>query len=166
MDRDSWMTILEPAIENGHVSVMKELFEHYSDRASLSKYGNSLQTRGYSPLTMAVELGDIEMIRFLLAEASLDVNAKDKCGHASVHVASKLGNLAVLKKLLDVQDINIEIRSSRAYSHLAFDLDHLITLVCRDSDFPDFVIEEIPSYVLRIALQFVKDKDKDKASQE
>lgn len=98
INSDNFANILKQAINSGHASVVPEIFENYEHRVTIDQYGNSLFSRGYNPLTMSAERGNVKMTKFLREEVSLDPNKKNERGLATLHVAAIQGSLAVLEE--------------------------------------------------------------------
>ena len=88
INSDIWANILERAINSGHASVVREIFENYKHKVTIDQYGNSLVSRGYNPLTTSAGRGDVKMITFLREEVSLDPYKRDQRGLAPLHVPS------------------------------------------------------------------------------
>jgi ankyrin repeat protein len=70
MSTDNWANILERAINNGHASVVREIFENYKHKVIIDQYGVSLLSKGYYPLAISAERGDVKMTTFLREEVS------------------------------------------------------------------------------------------------
>lgn len=68
---------------------------------TLFKYALIASERnGQSPLHLAVEDGDIEQLSFLLKSELKNIDVTDFVGHTSLHLASSLGNVDIVKALL------------------------------------------------------------------
>jgi ankyrin repeat protein len=104
---------------------------------TIDRYGNSLLSRGYNPLTMSAERGDVKMTTFLREEVSLDPNKRDERGLAPLHVAAKHGFLAVLEELLDWKEVDVELKSTKGYPHMLADIDTTATEECRRYGLPE-----------------------------
>ncbi len=69
--------------------------------------------RGQTVLHVAVECGDLEIVKYLIEMGAADLNAKDKSGWTALHVACSIGQLDVIDFLItragaDVNALSID----------------------------------------------------------
>lgn len=65
----------------------------------------------WSPLHVAVIYNHNDLVRFLLKQEGLDVNAQDQEGNTALHFACETGNAQVVKLLLKRPEIDCNIRA-------------------------------------------------------
>lgn len=160
LDDDDWANIRDRAVNNGHVSVVREINAHYRDKADLSRYGRTLLSKGFTPLTYAAEFGDTRMIRCLVDEIGVDVNQRDSRGLSPIHSAARKGSAKGLQALLDSEGVDIELQCEKGVPHLLQDIDTMASQECADRGFPrDQFAEQIGLYMLRLLLGHAKSKD-------
>ncbi|KAM7206366.1 Ankyrin repeat-containing domain protein [Naviculisporaceae sp. PSN 640] len=160
LDDDDWANIRDRAVNNGHVSVVREIHAHYRDKADLGRYGRLLISKGFTPLTFAAQYGETRMIRFLIDEAGMDVNERDSRGLAPIHSAARQGSVKGLQSVLDCEGVDIELQCKKGYPHLLGDIDSMAAQQCADRGLPlDEFSGEIGLYMLRLLLGHAKSKD-------
>lgn len=81
------------AAQNGRLEIMKLLFANGAT--------NTADNRNVTPLNAAAAHGKIEVVRFLLERQDTDVNQSDKFGRSPLFMAAMLGDLPVVKLLLE-----------------------------------------------------------------
>jgi len=90
------------AIENNDVAKLKELTTSSGTRSEAvpllsAVFGDGFDAR--TPLSRAAELGHIELVRWLIDECKVDVNARDPSGGTALWFASERGYLRVVEVL-------------------------------------------------------------------
>ncbi len=92
---------------------------------ALCKWGSDVNRKGAHGVTclhLACSRGDIDLVRFLVSEANnADVNAiEDFTRNTPLHAACQNGHLSVVKCLLNVKEINVNVKN----------VDHFTPLHC------------------------------------
>lgn len=64
----------------------------------------------YTPLIVAAECGHTDILMYLLAQASSDVNAEANHGQAALHYASRHGHTDIVQKLLASPNLQLDLR--------------------------------------------------------
>jgi len=86
---------------------MKEPVYQYQNDSNQSN--NSF---GDTPLHIAVQNGDLVMVKQLCLDPRVNVNARNKYGISPIHYASENGDLQIVKELLFHQDLNVNKKNS------------------------------------------------------
>ncbi|XP_027851111.1 ankyrin-1-like [Aphis gossypii] len=72
---------------------------------------NKLQ-KDYTPLHLAIEMGNLHLIQFLLRLPTINVNSFTGTGFTGLHLAIKSENVTIVKYLCENSDIDLEATSS------------------------------------------------------
>ncbi|RYC78159.1 hypothetical protein BFJ63_vAg18968 [Fusarium oxysporum f. sp. narcissi] len=160
LDDDDWANIRDRAVNNGQVSVVREIHTNYRDKADLERYGRTLLSKGFTPLTYAAAFGETRMIRYLVDEAGMDINQKDDRGLAPIHSAARGNSFKGMQALLDSEGIDVQLQCEKGYPHLLGDLDNMATQECSSNGLPMELAGQIGICMLRILLGHAKSKDK------
>jgi ankyrin repeat protein len=106
-----------------HISIFnhnKDVFEFLVTKgADMTVKSNT----GIDLMLMNAQDGNVEMLKRLLLEKTLNINIKDKHENTYLHYASKYGNIEAIKYLLEINKtipINIVNQSSHTPLHLAY----------------------------------------------
>ncbi|XP_022171073.1 uncharacterized protein LOC111034255 [Myzus persicae] len=78
---------------------------------SLYNKVNKLQ-KDYTPLHLAIEMGNFHLIQFLLRLPTINVNTFTGTGFTGLHLAVKSENVTIVKYLCEYSDIDLEATSS------------------------------------------------------
>jgi ankyrin repeat protein len=73
---------------------------------------NVRNSRGQTPLHIAAQNGQLDVVRLLLASQQIDVNARDQQGSTPLHLASEKGHVEVVQ-LLVAHGARLDVRSGR-----------------------------------------------------
>lgn len=76
----------------------------YNKVGKLQKY--------YTPLHLAIEMGNFHLVQFLLKLPTIDVNTLTSNGFTGLHMAIKSNNLNIVKYLCEYSDTDLEVTSS------------------------------------------------------
>lgn len=87
----------------------------------MSIYNNvsKLQTN-YTPLHLAIEMGNIHLIQFLLRLPTINVNTFTSTGFTGLHMAIRSNNLCIVKYLCEFSSIDLEATSSSVGTPLVY----------------------------------------------
>lgn len=66
----------------------------------------------YTPLHLAIEMGNFHLIQFLLKLPTIDVNTLTNTGFTGLHMAIKSNNFSIVKYLCEYSDTDLEVNSS------------------------------------------------------
>lgn len=80
--------------------------------------------RGRTPLTYAVTLRKVEIVRFLLDETNVDVNMADDFGSTPLGEAIRFYDINIIKLLLSQPTIDVNRESFRSYTPLTLALEN------------------------------------------
>ncbi|ACE06220.1 hypothetical protein Aasi_0849 [Candidatus Amoebophilus asiaticus 5a2] len=105
---------LQKAAEKGDARAQRDLIAIHTDRGSTNKVDKQVvkpvqKNEGkISKLYLAVQKGHTEAVKRLLTqETNINVNERDKNGMSTVHLTSGMGNIEILKLLLEYKaDVN------------------------------------------------------------
>lgn len=112
------MNALMCAIHHGFTDVALELLKFPIDLThTLDDKTNALH--------LACSLNQPQVVDALI-QKGIDVNAGRWDGHAALHLAAKSGNLAMVKSLVSVRNmnLNVQLKSGKTALHLAAEKDH------------------------------------------
>eukprot|EP00668_Euglena_longa_P041696 GGOE01054905.1.p1 GENE.GGOE01054905.1~~GGOE01054905.1.p1 ORF type:complete len:1000 (-),score=172.16 GGOE01054905.1:309-3308(-) len=107
---------LHAACGAGHVLVTKMLLHHPNVNVNA-------RSRGYlTPLHLAAERGDVEMVDMLLhfQRDLVDLNAADGNGATPLHDACRNGHMAVVNRFLAHPSVDINIMTTRYYGERCY----------------------------------------------
>lgn len=101
----------------------------------------ALDSKHRTPLMVACEVGNLEIVQFLTLNCKVSIKGFDYAGNTVLHIAALNGQIAVLKFLVDSLGIHIKILNSQKKTALA---------LCRDIYALKFdpVIEKTLSYLI------------------
>ncbi|XP_025405436.1 ankyrin-1-like isoform X1 [Sipha flava] len=68
--------------------------------------------KDYTPLHLAIEMGNFHLIQFLLKLPTINVNAFTSTGFTGLHMAIKADNLSIVKYLCEYSHIDLEATSN------------------------------------------------------
>ncbi|XP_050548637.1 putative ankyrin repeat protein RF_0381 [Daktulosphaira vitifoliae] len=68
--------------------------------------------KGYTPLHLAIETGNLHLVQFLLKLPTINVNAFTSTGFTALHMAIKLDSLKIVNYLCEHSDIDLEATSN------------------------------------------------------
>ncbi len=143
------------AIEKGDVNAVKECLEKGLNVNEQTKYIDE------TLLTKAVRLGHIDIVRLLLADKKINVNAQSKSGETALMRAVLTYGLFltipdIIKLLLSHKDIKVNIQRSSGYTALMDATNNgsvsLVKLLLSAPDIDVNVQNEFSSSALTIAL--------------
>lgn len=86
---------------------------------SLYNKVNKLQ-QDYTPLHLAIEMGNFHLIQFLLKLPTINVNNFTGNGFTALHMAIKFENVTIVKYLCENSDVDLEATSSSVGTPLAY----------------------------------------------
>ena len=89
------------AAEHNLVRILKKAI---SEGADINKGGKFLK---FTPLIVAANYGHAEIVRLLLEQSGINVNASDKSGSTALHSASQYGHADIVSILLDQRGIDV-----------------------------------------------------------
>ncbi|KAK0510123.1 hypothetical protein JMJ35_007517 [Cladonia borealis] len=105
------------AVNRKDITCMKSLLD--SDLKPDIEYSNPDNDKRRTPLLLAVQLGHIEMVKFLLSRDA-QIEAKDESGTTPLMTAASLGKVDIMKELvLQGADVQARNRTRRTALHLA-----------------------------------------------
>lgn len=90
-----------------------------NDFMALHNKVNKLQ-KDYTPLHLAIEMGNFHLIQFLLSLSTVNVNTPTSNGFTGLHLAIKSNNLNIVKYLCEYSDIDLEASSDSLGTPLIF----------------------------------------------
>lgn len=93
-------------------STVKDFMALYSKTSKLQK--------DYTPLHLAIEMGNFHLIQFLLSLSSVNVNTPTSTGFTGLHLAIKSNNFNIVKYLCEYADIDLEASSDSLGTPLIF----------------------------------------------
>lgn len=76
--------------------------------------------KDYTPLHLAIEMGNLHLIQFLLKLNPINVNAFTSTGFTGLHMAIRADNLSIVKYLCEHSDIDLEATSNCVGSPLIY----------------------------------------------
>jgi len=91
-------------------------------------YGDYIIRPGYSPLRVACDFKNVEVVRYLLFELGADPNLHDLWGWTALHNTVVMGNVTIVKILLESKSIHVDEpmpRSRRTALHFATEKNHV-----------------------------------------
>ncbi|VVC30355.1 Ankyrin repeat-containing domain,Ankyrin repeat [Cinara cedri] len=68
--------------------------------------------RDYTPLHLAIEMGNFHLVQLLLKLPTINVNTFTSTGFTGLHMAIKSANLSIVKYLCEYSDVDLEATSS------------------------------------------------------
>jgi hypothetical protein len=86
----------------------------YNPNITESLLNNSVDLQdlnGCNILHIAVEKGNIKIVKLLLSKEDIDVNFRDLNGFTALHIAVERGNIEILKLLLSKENIDVNLQS-------------------------------------------------------
>jgi len=86
---------------------------------SLYNKVNKLQ-KDYTPLHLAIEMGNFHLVQFLLRLPTINVNNFTGTGFTGLHMAIKSENVTIVKYLCEYSDIDLEATSSSVGTPLIY----------------------------------------------
>lgn len=76
--------------------------------------------KDYTPLHLAIEMGNFHLVQFLLKLPTINVNSLTSTGLTGLHMAIKANNLTIVKYLCEYSDIDLEAESKCAGTPLIY----------------------------------------------
>ncbi|WP_240991892.1 ankyrin repeat domain-containing protein, partial [Wolbachia endosymbiont of Glossina morsitans morsitans] len=113
---------LRLAIENGNLNIVKYLIENGADYDSLSENDMTL-------LHIAASCGQLEVVKYLVADRGANIEAKDSDGMTPLHTAASRGSIELAKYFVTKRS-NVNEKSYKGYTplHLAAERGFLDTV--------------------------------------
>jgi ankyrin repeat protein len=110
-------TLLHDAARNGMYAIVEKILLLFGNRFT----GNEEDTKNNrTPLHDAVLSGDLKTVTVLLTKSQTFVNAQDEIGFTPIHHAAQIGNLEIIKSLLNYgADVTLTDKQNRTAWRLA-----------------------------------------------
>lgn len=109
------------AVGVGHLGVVEALLD--SARLDPNTVGGS-GSEPSTPLHIAVVCRALEIVKLLLQDQRVDVNAKTEAGESALYKASFQDNSEIVRLLLAHADVDVNVKTKSGESVLDFALDH------------------------------------------
>ena len=116
-DKEGGGTALQRAVDQGRIALIKIFIDHKVDLHTTDKFG--------STLVHSASINEHEEVVRLLSKNGLSMNTQGNRGEAPLHDASRTGNYAVSKLLLDLDaDRTVKDKSGRTPATFAWHHGH------------------------------------------
>jgi ankyrin repeat protein len=119
---ESQCTSLWLAVREGHLNIVKLLLQDHSPQPALRKEWLNAIDRfpgfRFSPLQLSVRFGYTEMVRLLLAEQDVEINAQDNIGLSVFLTAINTGNTHLVMTLAEASTIDVNLKDHERHSAL------------------------------------------------
>jgi ankyrin repeat protein len=112
LEYEDWMRLQWAAVNNGNLGLLELLFRAWKFNP------NQKDSKGYTPLMMAVEDGRKDTVGILLSVGKVDVNGKCNSGRTPLMMAASMGYTDIVKMLLSIGKAQIDVEDNNGNTSL------------------------------------------------
>lgn len=112
--QDSGETMLHRLVKHGRTEAIVSVLEENPSSV------DARDTRGDTPLWLALKRLDKTVVGMLLDTGKVDVDSKDNTGYTPLSWATANGNEAAVKLLLDTGKVNVDLKDNTGYPPLSW----------------------------------------------